>query len=174
MAQRRGLESAQEALISAICPAPGLEATLPTLVLSAGPGWISVLRSNTPVLRPEGPRKLSPAQGLSGFSAVYPAQWVAKPGVYLVGASKIRADSDGLLPPQRLQDSARRFDAGSIQTRSQFLAPRRAVKPALNRYKPWAGPSFRGPLGKRRAKITAKPLHGISAACQCRNKMLFP
>ena len=32
------------------------------------------------------------------YSAVYPAQRAAKPGIYPVGASKIRADSDGLCP----------------------------------------------------------------------------
>ena len=40
------------------------------------------------------------AQGLFGFSAVYSAQRTAKPGVYPVGASKIRVDSDGLCPPR--------------------------------------------------------------------------
>jgi len=35
---------------------------------------------------------------MSVFSAVYPAQRAVKPGVYPVGASQIRADSDGLCP----------------------------------------------------------------------------
>jgi hypothetical protein len=37
-------------------------------------------------------------QALYVFSVVFAAQRAAKPGVYPVGASKIRADSDGLCP----------------------------------------------------------------------------